>query len=219
MEEIDLKELFNYYKSKIAWIIIILLVVVILGNTYRIFTRKPLYKSDTSIVLVSSNQSSYTDVQLNKNLVGTYSEIIRSRKVLDPVISNLDLDYSYSKLKSSVSVAAVENTEIIRISVSDRNPKLAAQIADEIANVFTKEVKEIYKLDNVSILYNAVEANKPYNINYLKDNVIFIMGGLALAAGIIFVVFYFDTTIKTSEEIENKLGLTVIGMVPKIEDK
>ena len=221
MEEIDLKEVFNYYKARIAWIIIAILLVVAVGNVYRIFTRKPLYSSNTSIVLVNnqSGTSSYTDLQVNKNLVSTYSEIIKSRKVLEPVIENLDLDYSYNTLKSHVSVAAVTDTEIIKISVSDRNPEKARKIADEIAEVFTKEIKEIYKLDNVSVVDKAVAATQPYNINHIKDNIIFIAIGLVLSCGIIFIVFYFDTTIKTSDEIEEKLGLTVIGIVPKVEEK
>ena len=77
MEEIDLKEVLNYYKSKIAWIIITVLLIVAIGNVYRIMTRKPMYKSDTSIILVSSNTNqttaNFNDLQVNKNLVTTYS--------------------------------------------------------------------------------------------------------------------------------------------------
>ena len=222
MEEIDLKELFDYYKAKLAWIVITILLVIAIGNIYRIFTREPLYSSDTSIILVSSSNqttANYNDLMANKNLVTTYSEIIKSRKVLEPVIENLDLDYSYAVLKSKVGVAAIGDTQLIKVSVSDRKPQKAKKIADEIAEVFIKEVKDIYKLDNVKVVDKAVVANKPYNINHLKDNIIFLAIGLVLSCGIIFVVFYFDTTIKTSDEIENKLGLTVIGMVPKIEDK
>lgn len=221
MEEIDLKEVFNYYKKKIAWIIITVLLVVAIGNVYRIMTRKPMYKSDTSIILVSSstNQTTanFSDLQANKSLVTTYSEIIKSRKVLEPVIENLDLDYSYGALKSSVGVAAIGDTQMIQISASDRNPEKAKKIADEIADVFIKEIKDIYKLDNVRVVDHAVIATKPYNINHIKDNIIFIAIGLIISCGIIFVVFYFDTTIKTSDEIENKLGLTVIGIVPKVD--
>ena len=222
MEEIDLKEVLKYYKNRIAWIIIAILLVVALGNTYRILTRKPLYKSDTSIILVSStNQTTanFNDLQANKNLVSTYSEIIKSRKVLEPVIENLDLDYSYGTLKSSVSVGAIGDTQMIQISVSARSPKKAATIANEIAEVFIKEIQDIYKLDNVKVVDTAVIATRPYNINYIKDNIIFVAIGLIISCGIIFIVFYFDTTIKTSDEIEEKLGLTVIGMVPKMEDR
>lgn len=221
MEEIDLKEVLNYYKTKIAWIIITILLVVAAGNIYRILTQEPMYKSDTSIILVSSNTTqstaNFNDLQVNKNLVTTYSEIVKSRKVLEMVIDNLDLDYSYSALKSKIGVAAVGDTQIIQISVSDENSNKAKTIADEIAEVFIKEIQDIYKLDNVKVVDKAVEATKPYNINHIKDNIIFVAIGLIISCGIIFIVFYFDTTIKTSEEIENKLGLTVIGLVPKVD--
>ncbi len=222
MEEINIKELLNYFKTKIGWIILTILLVVGLGNTYRIFTREPLYKSDTSIILVSStNQTTanFNDIQANRNLVTTYTEIIKSRKVLEPVIENLELDYSYGTLKSNVSVGAIGDTQMIKISVSDRNPKKAQRIADEIAEVFMNEVKDIYQLENVRVVDSAVAENKPYNINYIKDNIIFVGIGFVISCGIILLVFYFDTTIKTSEEIEEKLGLTVIGMVPKMRDR
>ena len=224
MEEIDLKEVLNYFKGKIIWIVAAVVLVMCIGNTYRALTRVPLYNSDTSIILVSNNtnnqsNANYNELQVNKNLVSTYSEIIKSRKVLEPVIENLFLDYSYNTLKSNVSVAAVGDTQLIKISVSDKDPYQAKTIADEIAEVFISEVKDIYKLDNVKVVDRAVQANRPYNINYIKDNLIFIAIGLVISGGVIFLIYYFDTTIKTSEEIENKLGLTVIGIVPKVNNK
>ena len=218
MEEIDLKELIGYFKSKLFLFITIVLVVMIVGNIYVTLTRVPMYKSDTTIVLVSENQSqtNYSELQVNKNLVTTYSEIIKSRKVLVPVIDNLKLSYSFNDLKAHVSVAAVTDTEIIRVTVSDKDTKQAKKIANEIAKVFTEEIQKIYKLNNVSIVDKALEATSPYNINYIKDNVIYIAIGLVLSCGLVFIMFYFDTTIKTSEEIENKLGLTIVGIVPLV---
>lgn len=219
MEEINLKELFDYFKSKIKWVMITVFAFMIIGNIYTIATRVPMYKSDTTIVLVSENDKEYNtnELQLNKNLVGTYSEIIKSRKVLEPVIENLRLKYTYAELKSNVTVTSVANTEIIRITVNDKKAEKATRIANEIAEVFTKEVQKIYKLNNVSVVDKAVKNIKPYNVNYVKDNIIYIALGLIISCGIIFIKFYFDTTIKTSEEIENKLGLTILGVVPKVE--
>ena len=79
-----------------------------------------------------------------------------------------------------------------------------------------KKIQKIYNLNNVSIIDKAEDAIAPYNVNYLKDNVIYILAGLVLSCGTIFIFFYFDTTIKSSEEIESKLGLNVIGSVPKV---
>lgn len=220
MEEIDLRELFDYFKSNFMWIIVTVILFIGIGNVYTILTRVPMYKGNTTIVLVSENKNeSYNqnELQLNKNLVGTYSEIIKSRNVLSQVIDNLGLDTTVESLSKNVSVEAVQNTEIIKISVGADDPEVAARIANEIANVFATEIKKIYKLNNVSVVDKAVKSNNPYNINYVKDNIIYIGLGLVLSCGLIFVLFYFDTTIKTSEEIEKKLGLTVIGIVPKVE--
>ena len=143
-------------------------------------------------------------------------EIIKSKAVLDKVIKNLKLKNSYSELKSKVTVQAVENTEIIDIYVSDANTKKATKIANEISKVFVSEINKFYKLNNVTILDKAEDAKTPYNVNYLKDNAIYTIIGLVFSMGIIFIIFYFDTSIKTSDEIENKLGLTVIGTVPRV---
>ncbi len=220
MEEIDLKELFDYFKSKIVWIIAIVVLLIGIGNIYTILTRVPMYQSNTTIVLVSENQTeSYnsTELQMNKNLVSTYSEIIKSRKVLEQVIKNLNLSYSVGELSKDITVSAVTNTEIIKIAVGNPDASLSTKIANEIATVFSEEIQKIYKLNNVSIVDKAVDAVRPYNVNYIKDNIIYIAIGLVLSSGLIFINFYFDTTIKTSEEIENKLGLTVMGIVPKVE--
>ena len=219
MEEIDLKEMFDYFKGRVIWILMALILAVLVGNTYTFLRRVPMYRSNTTIVLVSEHQNegyNTSELQLNKNLVSTYSEIIKSRKVLEPVINNLNLDYSYGTLKSHVSVSSVTNTEIIKVVVADKDPEVATKIADEIANVFTEEIQKIYKINNVSVVDTAVADTKPYNVSFVKDNAIYMALALVLSCGIIFICFYFDTTIKTGEDIENKLGLTVIGTVPRV---
>lgn len=221
MEEIDLKELFEFLKSKIVWILVAIIIAIIVGNVYTILTRVPMYKSNVSLVLVSEKSGEGNSVynsseqQLNKNLVGTYSEIVKSKAVLNKVIKNLDLDISYTELKNNIQVSSVENTEIINIYVSNENPKMATLIANEIATVFVGEINKFYKLNNVNILDKATDVKTPYNVNYIKDNIIYILIGTVISLGILFVIFYFDTSIKTSEEIENKFGLNVIGTVPQ----
>ena len=220
MEEIDLKDLFDYFRGRISWIIIAIALAVGIGNIYTIFIRVPMYKSSTSLVLTSetgdNNTYNNSDLQLNKNLVGTYSEIIKSKTIMNEVISNLDLDYTPTQLQSHITVSSVNNAELIRITVVDASSKLAAQISDETADVFVKEINRFYKLNNVTVLDRAEVAKSAYNVNYLKDNALFILIGLVISCGVIFIFFYFDTTIKTSEEIEKKLGMTVIGIVPKV---
>lgn len=225
MEEINLKELFDYFKSRIMVILIIILVALIAGSVYSIFLKTPLYRSKTTIVLVSEDgtagSTTYTqsDVQLNKSLVSTYSEIVSSRRVIENVIKNLSLDYTVDEVTDMITISTVNDTEIIKIEVANEDKGIAADIANEVANVFSEEIKSIYKLQNVSVVDVAEEAESPYNINIFKDLLIYLLVGIVISFGIIFVIFYFDTTIKSVEEIENKLGLPVFGIVPKVKRK
>ena len=216
MEEINLIEVFEYFKNKLVWIIASILVVLVLGNIFTFATRVPMYRSNTTILLVGANeQLNQNDVSLNNNLVATYSEIIKSRRVLSQVINNLDLDYTVAELSSNISVGTKTGTQIITVAVSDSDSKRAKDIANEVSKVFAADVKELYKLDNVTIIDSAIKAAAPYNLTYAKDNVIYFAIGLVLSCGVIFVMFYFDTTIKSADSIEEKLGLTVLGVVPE----
>ena len=222
MEEIDILDFIKYYLSKIYIVGILLFVILIYGNIYVNKFKTPLYQSSTTVILVSEKgekDTDYTqsDINLNKNLVTTYSHIIKSKKVLNEVIKNLNLDYNYSKLNGEVSVSNITNTEIIKITVSDSDPTLAMKIADSIVPVFTSEVKRIYGIENVSVVDTAEESSKPYNIKLLKSNLLFILISIALGSIIIFIIYYFDTSVKSAEMIEEKLGLTVLGTIPKIE--
>lgn len=220
MEEINLKEIYSYFKTKILWIALTVVVFLIIGNIYTFVLKVPMYQSNTTIVLVSEKKENYSqsDLLLNQKLVGTYSQIIKSRKVVSKVIKNLKLKTSVSNLSNQISVSPVEETEIIKITVSNKKAKEAAKITDEVAHVFSDEIKDIYNLENISIVDKAAISKTPYNINPIKDNIIYLLAGLLLSCGTIFVLYYFDTTIKSSEVVEEKLELTVLGIVPK-EDK
>lgn len=224
MEEIDLKELFDFVKDKLTILILITLGVCLLGCVYGLFIQKPMYKSYTTVILGgnetgTTNNSSITqsDITLNKNLVDTYAEIVKSRRVLNQVIDELSLDISYERLSSKVTVSAVNNTEIIRISVVDYDPIKAKNIANVTANYFTEEVKELYNMNNVNILDEAIEAANPFNINVLKQVVIYFMIGFVLGAGTLFIIYYFDRTIKTTEQIETKIKLPILGSVEQLD--
>lgn len=225
MEEINLKELFNYFLSKIAIIIVTFAVVLLVGGIYSLCLKTPRYSSSTTLILVSGEndkkEDSITqeDISLNQKLIATYRQIIKSRRVLNQVIENLDLDCKYEELTDNISVTTDADTELIRITVNDTDPENARLIADEIATVFSNEIVEIYSIKNISIIDRAILNTKPYNMNFVKEVIIYSLVGIVLGVGIVFVIFYFDTTIKSTEEIQEKLGLPVLGVVPKVERK
>ena len=134
MEEIDLKELLTFVKTKIGLLITITVGICLIGCIYGLFIQVPMYQSDTTIIL-SSNDSEITnnDIAINQNLVDTYAEIVKSRRVLNQVIEELNLDITYKELYEKIKVSAVNDTEIIRITVEDKDAIKAKNIAPESA--------------------------------------------------------------------------------------
>lgn len=217
METIDLKDLFDYYKSKLGVVILFVVLVGILGCLYGLFIQKPMYKSSTSIVLISeakdNSQLTYNDVSVNQNLVSTYSEIVKSKRVLGQVINNLNLNYTYGALSDNIEVSSVTGTQIIKITVTDENSKTAMKVANEIGKVFAKEIPELYNISNVNILDTAEVAPSAYNVNITKQSAIFLLAGLVLGLGVVFVMYYFDRSVKNTSQIEDKLKLPVLATV------
>lgn len=222
MEEIDLKELFEYVKNKLGLIIVITVGICLLGCIYGLVFQKPMYKSYTTVILGSNATNSsqtitQTDITINRNLVDTYAQIVTSRRVLDQVINELNLDISYESLKSKISVSAVNNTEIIKINAEDKDAIKAKNIANITANYFKKEIVDLYNMNNVNILDEAIQEKNPYNINITKQIIVYFMIGLILAIGIVFVVFYFDRTIKSAEQVEQKIKLPILGSIEEYQ--
>lgn len=224
MEELDLKELFDLFISKIFQILIIIIVFIGIGVVYTLGFVEPKYSAKTTLVLAStsgsdaSNAITTTDVNLNQKLVSTYSEIVRSDAVVSTVIKNLELSIKDNELKKQVSVSAVEDADIIRITVTNEDADEAAKIANEIAKVFGDKVKDIYKINNINVLDQAVPDYTPSNINHTKDVIIFAFIGAVISVAYVLIANMLDTTIKSTEDIEKGFGIPVLVSIPLIDN-
>lgn len=221
MEEINLKDLWGYFINNIFLIIVITLVAGIIGSAYTLWFQTPLYKSSTTLVLTRSVKDSNdtdaitsNDITLNQKLVSTYSEIIKSRRILDKVINNLELKIKYDDLYKKITVTNVSDTELIKVTAVDEEREMAKKISDEVSNVFSKEIVKIYNIQNISIIDYGQLESEPYNVSLIKQIIIFSMVGFIIASAIVFTRFYFDTTIKNPDDIEEKFGIVVLGKVP-----
>lgn len=230
MEELDIIELLYALKKRIKYIVIAVVIGALVGFIYSKFLVTPMYKSSTTFVLSKSTENNVqventsseaitqSDITLNSKLVSTYSEIIKSKTIAKKVINTLGLDMTVEQFKSNVTVTSKDDTELIEITVSNENGKIAADIANSLAEVFREKVYEVYKIDNLSIIDVAEEDTEPYNIGTVKNIVLFALVGMVLSCGIIFLIVYFDDTIKDEKDIEALLNIPVIASIPKLED-
>ena len=118
------------------------------------------------------------------------------------------------ELKKQVSVTQEEDTEIIKISVENENPTIAANIANEVARVFSDKVKEIYNINNIQIIDESEINPEPSNIHHTKDILIFMFIGIVISIGYVLLANMLDTTIKTAEEVEKQFKVPVLATIP-----
>ncbi len=222
MEELDLSRLLKLLWENKAQIILIILIFIVLGITYTMGVVEPMYTSSTTLLLATEQNATSTsgssittsELTLNSKLVSTYSELVKSKKVLSQVISNLNIDLSEDSLKKNVSVKAVSDTEMIKISVTNKDPEVAEKLANEIAKVFTEQVKEYFKINNVHVVDVAEKEENPSNINHTKDVVIFATIGAVISIIYVLLANVLDTTVKSAEEIEKLYSLPVLASIP-----
>jgi len=219
MEEINLKELFKLFYKKIGLVILIILFVVLFGAIYSLVVDKPRYEAKTSLVLTgTTDEITATDLTLNSKLVSTYREIIKSKTALKEVIETLALDYTIDEIMGMVRVTSVQDTEMISIAVQSENARETAEIANELARVFSEQIVDIFKIENISIIDRAEVPTTTINNSIVKLLVIYFAIGFILACAVIFAIYYFDTTLKDESQLEN-MGLVVLANVPKIMDE
>ena len=219
MEEINLRDLLIYFRKHLVLFFSMVVLCVSAGTAYTVLVQKPEYKSRATIIL-SSDKSKTTvqsEVTANKNLIETYTEVAKSHRVLDRVIRENNLMESYDSLVSKINVSSLKDTEIISISVVDANAYRSYEVANEVADIFKEEISQIYNDTSVNILDHAVEPRSPYNIDVVKQEIIYTAAGMVLGFGIILVLFYFDRTIKTTEQIDEIFKLPIFGQVHKLE--
>lgn len=219
--EIDLREIFDILMNR--WLMIVSLTIgaVIIAGIVSFFIITPKYEASTTM-MVSYKQDqealmNYNELQMSQKLATTYSQIIKSERIADAVIEKLDLDLSTEELNSKISVSQVETTEILKITVKDSDPQLAALIANTETEIFKNEINEMMKVDNVSIIDVAKVPENPVSPNKMMNIAIATVLGLMVGVGITFVLEFLDRTYKVPTDIERHLGLPILGAIPDIE--
>ena len=223
MEEVNIKDFLQYLKKYISVIIGLSVLLLVLSIVYNKVIKIPVYTTSTTLVLVKDDSTKYdynisdtitqNDITLNQKLVATYRYIVQSRLVLEQVINKLNLNYSFEELKKQISVKAEEDTEILKISVTNKKAKTAADIANTVTEVFEKEITKIYNINNVSVIDAAQINTNPSNNTLLRDVVLAVFMGIVGSTGVIFVVYYFDDRLRYSETLETELEMPVVGKV------
>ncbi|MBT0897098.1 capsular biosynthesis protein CpsC [Streptococcus infantarius subsp. infantarius] len=218
--EIDVLYLLRKLWSKKFFIVFVGLLVGTIALLGSIFFIKPKYTSTTRIYVVSrSSDTSLTnqDLQAGSYLVNDYKEVITSSEVLSSVIDQEKLSMSTGELSKEIAVTIPTDTRVISISVTDTDGQRACDIANTVRQVAAEKIKAVTKVDDVTTLESATKPSHPSSPNVKKNAVIGALAGVFLAIVGILVAEVLDDRVRRPEDIEETLGMTLLGVIPDID--
>ncbi|EGP66853.1 chain length determinant protein [Streptococcus sp. oral taxon 056 str. F0418] len=219
MVEIDIVSLLKIIWQRKFFIVLTALMTAILALGYSVFIAKPSYQSTTRIYVVSRQQSDNNaltnqDLQAGAYLVKDYKEIILSQDVLSTVISELKLSSTTADLAGKVAVSVPTDTRIVSITVTNGDPNQASRIANTLREVAAEKIIAVTKVSDVTTLEEAEAPKSPSSPNIRRNVMIGFVGGAVAMVVLVLIVEVLDDRVKKPEDIEEVMGMSLLGIVP-----
>jgi capsular polysaccharide biosynthesis protein len=220
--EIDLLEILYVLLRK--WFIILFFAVLIGAGAFAVskFLIIPEYESTSELFVLTKTTSitSLSDIEMGASLTSDYVEVVMERPIIEQVITNLKLtNETYESLSKNIRVSNPTDTRLLRITVTDTDPERAKSIADEMADVSRGFIAEKMDQSAPSVTHYGYSDGEKTSPDNAKNTVIGALFGAILAMAIITVSYLTNDTIVTADDVEKKLGMTVLGSIPMDEEE
>ena len=216
--QLDIMLLIKSIWEKKILILLVTFLFAAVSLAYSILLVTPQYSSTTKVYVVNQKKDDKAittqDVQLGSLLVKDYKEIILSNKVMEDSAEKSGLGLTAKQLAGKVSVDAPKDTRIISITVRDKDPQVASELANTVKEVSADQIKEVTKIDDVTTLEEAKAATSPSSPNIPKNGILATVLGFIIAVAGVVLFELLDDRIKRAEDIEDGMGLVLLGVVP-----
>ena len=216
--QLDIMLLLRRIWEKKVLVVLVTLLFTAASLAYSIFLVTPKYSSTTKVYVVNQKKDDKAittqDVQLGSLLVKDYKEIILSNKVMEDSAEKSGTGITAKELAKKVSVDAPKDTRIISITVQDKDPQVASDLANTVKEVSADQIKEVTKIDDVTTLEEAKAATSPSSPNIPKNGILATALGFILAVAGVVLFELLDDRVKRAEDIEEVMGLVLLGVVP-----
>ena len=217
--QLDIMLLLRRIWEKKVLIVLVTLLFTVASLAISIFVITPQYSSTTKVYVVNQTKDekkaiTTQDVQLGSLLVKDYKEIILSNKVMEDAAEKSGTGLTAKELARKVSVEAPKDTRIISITVQDKDPQVASDLANTVKEISADQIKEVTKIDDVTTLEEAKAATSPSSPNIHKNGILATALGFILAVAGVVLFELLDDRVKRAEDIEETMGLVLLGVVP-----
>ena len=227
----NISEVLDGIKDKYKNIVLIVLSFLLISSIYNIFFINKEYEANVKIFIGKQKFKNITvtynneEINLYQRLITTYSEVIKSKKLINESIKGSKMNYlqdkykniNYDLLMENLTVNPIANTQIIEIKYKSLNPQQSYDLLYSITENLISYSKELYPNVNITVLEQV-----HVNLKTLMNKKLTIIGlglmlGLIVGIGGIIGVMYLNNTYKNQKSLEEEIGLTVIGVIPKID--
>lgn len=216
--EIDLVELFGHFMSKIWWIVGAFIIGALIAGLLTMFVITPKYTATAKMYMVNSSSQSVvdlTDLNIGQSLSGDYVELLKTRPIVEGVIEEQNLQYSYNQLVNMVNLSIINETRIVQINVTSTDPREAMEIANSLADKGVSELPKLMETPKPHIAEYAIVPVNQSSPSLTKNTMIGALLALLIMLGILTVQFLTDDTFKSAEDIEREFGVMPITVIPE----
>ncbi|WP_432717507.1 Wzz/FepE/Etk N-terminal domain-containing protein [Staphylococcus equorum] len=217
---VDLSKILQIIRKNLKLLIILPIICLLISAIVTFFFLDSKYQASTQVLVTqkeSDSQMMAQEVQSNIQLVNTYSEIVKSPRIIDKVSKELNRAYSTSELSNMITVSNQAESQLLNIAVESKSGNDSEKIANTVAQIFSEEVPDIMNVDNVSILSEADNTAKQVAPKTLINLVFGFLIGLILASLIIFIKEMLDKRIKSEADVTSELDIPVLGSIQKFK--
>ena len=220
MEEqvISISEIIDAVKKRWKIIVLTTVLATVVSGIFSFFVISPTYEASTKIFIgkegAESEGYNSSDVSMYQNLIKTYSELIKTKDLVNKAIDNSEYDLSVNSVLNGITVNTLTGTQILQISYQSKSPSIAKNILESITNEFITKAEELVPNGNVKILESVELPKNPVAPNKTMNIAIAFILGMMVGFGIVFLLEYLDNTYKNKEQLEKDLDIPVLGVIP-----
>ena len=220
MEEqvISISEIIDAVKKRWKIIALTTVLATVVSGIFSFFVISPTYEASTKIFIgkegAESEGYNSSDVSMYQNLIKTYSELIKTKDLVNKAIDNSEYDLSVNNVLNGITVNTLTGTQILQISYQSKSPSIAKNMLESITNEFITKAEELVPNGNVKILESVELPKNPVAPNKTMNIAIAFILGMMVGFGIVFLLEYLDNTYKNKEQLEKDLDIPVLGVIP-----
>ncbi|MBC3805363.1 hypothetical protein GH808_13145 [Acetobacterium fimetarium] len=222
-KDIDLKELIDIIVKK--WWLILLLTIVGFGSAYLVSAKyvTPVYEAKTVLYIGSEDSAmgsigiSLGQLEANSQLLIDYKQIALTRLVIDEVVKNTGLNISYIAFQNNIVIENISDSRLFTVGFRNSDPLIAKKVSDELAKQITVAAAQIVGVENIRILDQALVPQTPVSPNLFLNTMIGGALGLLISLIIVIMMFILKDTVTDEEDIENLIGVSVLGSIPEFK--